>query len=485
MSGTSQDCWSTAPRVAVVVPAEGHPGWHDAATWCVLLEAWGFPAEQLPAGAAVPPEVTTLIVPAGAGEPRPLGSRTTVLDVGGDGKPREGSPAGRSMAGNGVVRFGTTAANLRAGDTERFVDAAERALERAAPLGLVGLCRWPGGIAAALVVDGDVDHPSGVEPECSRYVAPALETAQRAGFDSYGIFVAGANVDAEPTSFPATAPGYYNHSYGHPYSHWDPRPWEALDDREIADEIERCSRAFRQRLGRGDDAMFRLPHFQLDASARTYAVLDRLGYRAESSIGANVAITGGLPFHPARRPWSERPADAVHARSHPDGHRRHALLQLPLSTDPTDPAFAHGCCSYNTLGEGVRNRLADPAAYERVLDRVVEDGVRRRGLVHVFIDPPDAGFGRLPGDAVDYAGAVERWMRRAAARSDVVVLTTAELAEWWLAREAAIAALAVGVRDGRLVVELGSAPAGTTIAVLAPRDAGGRWAHVPASDLAA
>jgi hypothetical protein len=475
------DGWSTPPRSAVVVPDEGEPRWCDAAAWCVLLEAWGFPADHVPAGAAAPPDVTTLIVPTAASTAAsPPGSRATVLLAGAD------NPATRRWASAvDLVRFEHSADELRAGDGERFADAAERALERAAPLGLVGLSRWPGGVAAALVVDGDVDHPSGVEPECSRYVAAALDTAARASFDSYGIFVAGANVDHEPASFPASAPGYYNHSYGHPYSHWDARPWEALDDREIANEIERCSRTFRRRLDRGDDAMFRLPHFQLDASARTYAVLEELGYRAESSIGANVSITGGLPFHPAQGPWSDRPDDAVHARSHPDERGRHALLQLPLSTDPTDPSFAHGCCSYNTLGEGVRSRTADPAAYERVLDEVVEEGIRRRNLVHVFIDPPDAGFGRLPGDAVDYAGAVERWMRRAAGRSDVAVLTTAELASWWLAREAAIATLRAGVRDGRLVVGLGDAPPGTAIAVLAPRSAGGGWHHVPASEIAA
>jgi hypothetical protein len=481
MDEIPQDGWSTPPRLAVVVPAEGRPGWRDAAAWCVLLEAWGFPADHLPAGAPVPLEVTTLIAPEGVEEEaRPPGPGATVLAVGGGGRVSERPP----RRGN-VVRFEASADDLEAGGTERFADAAERALERAAPLGLVGLSRWPDGVASALVVDGDVDHPSGVDPECSRYVVPALETASRAGFDAYGIFVAGANVDHEPASFPPAAPGYYNHSYTHPYSHWDPRPWEDLEDREIADELRRCSLAFRRRLDRGDDAMFRLPHFQLEASGRTYRVLDDLGYRAESSVGANVAITGGLPFHPARRPWSDRGDDAAHARSHPDTAERHALLQLPLSTDPTDPAFPHGCCSYNTLGEGVRNRTAGPGAYERVLDRVLDTGVRRRGLVHVFIDPPDAGYGRLPGDAVHYADAVERWMRGAVHRPDVATLTTAELARWWHAREAAVPTLRTRVRDERLIVELGDAPPRTTITVLAPRAVGGGWRRVPAPEIAA
>jgi len=39
--------WSVAPRLGIVVPPEGAPGWTDAAWWAVQLEAWGYPAERL------------------------------------------------------------------------------------------------------------------------------------------------------------------------------------------------------------------------------------------------------------------------------------------------------------------------------------------------------------------------------------------------------------------------------------------------------
>ncbi len=98
--------------------------------------------------------------------------------------------------------FGIPVGAVDRRSTEAVVLLAEALLDLAAPAGLVGLGRWPGGRQAALVVDGDVDHPTGVDPECARYVGPALETARRAGYPAYGIFVAGANVDAEPDSFP-------------------------------------------------------------------------------------------------------------------------------------------------------------------------------------------------------------------------------------------------------------------------------------------
>ena len=368
-----------------------------------------------------------------------------------------------------VAWFGIPVASFDRRATETVVLLAEAILDQAAPAGLVGLGRWPAGRSAALVVDGDVDHPTGVDPECARYVAPALETAVRAGYPAYGIFVAGVNVDAEPGSFPA-APGYYNHSYGHPYSHWDPRPWESLTADAMADELRRCAAAFERHLGRGDEHIFRLPHFQLEAAGRTYGVLDALGYRAESSVGANVALTGGLPYHPAREAWSTREADVAWARSHPDPDGRFSLLQLPLSSDPSDPAFSNGFCSYNTLREGVRRRTANPEAYEALLDEVVERAVVRRSLAHVFIDPPDAGYGRLAGDVRDYARAVERWLRRCVHRDDLAVLTTAGLAAWWSAREAALGRLSWRIDVGDIVVQLQDAPPGTSLAVLDPVD---------------
>jgi len=536
--------WSVAPRLGIALPAEGTPGWTDAAWWAVQLEAWGHPADRVagPDG-AVDGGWTTLVVAAAAiddaaaaaleralgagtslllaGRPSPAAARLLGLTLGpqvvggrlriddedlrvaaGACVPAPGDdgcvaldppgPVGelepgwtvlarwvgeppaiavRPVAGAArpttLAWFGLPAAALDRRATEVAVLLAEATLDRAAPAGLVWLGRWPGGRPAALVVDGDVDHPTGVDPECARYVAPALDTAEQAGYPAYGIFVAGANVDAEPASFPP-APGYYNHSYGHPYSHWDPRPWESLDADEMTAEVRRCADAFARHLGRGDEGIFRLPHFQLEASERTYQVLDALGYRAESSVGANVAITGGLPYHPARRAWSDRPADLAWARSHPDPAGRFVLLQLPISSDPIAPDFDNGFCSYNTLEEGIRRRTAAPEAYEILLDEVVERAVARRGLAHVFIDPPDAGYGRLAGDVIDYADTVERWLHRCTARDDLAILTTAGLAAWWSAREAALGRVALRVDSGELVIEVADPPPGTTLAVLDP-----------------
>ncbi len=536
--------WSTAPRLGLVVPPEGTPGWTDAAWWAVQLEAWGYPAERAaePAG-TVAGEWTTLVMAAEAiddaaaaaleraleagtslllaGLPTPAAARLLGLTAGAQavgGRLRIDDEDLRVAAGAcvpapgedgcvvldppgpvgelgpdwtilarwvgeraalavrrvpGAARpttlawFGLPAAALDRRATEVAVLLAEATLDRAAPAGLVSLGRWPEGRPAALVVDGDVDHPTGVDPECARYVAPALEMAARAGYPAYGLFVAGANVDAEPASFPP-APGYYNHSYDHPYSHWAARRWESLDAGEIATEVRRCADAFARHLGRDDEGIFRLPHFQLEAAERTFDVLDALGYRAESSVGANVAITGGLPYHPARRPWSERPADLAWARSHPDRAGRFGLLELPISSDPIAPDFSSGFCSYNTLDEGVRHRTAAPEAYEILLDEVTERAVARRGLAHVFIDPPDAGYGRLTGDVIDYAGTVERWLRRCTTRDDLAIFTTAELAGWWSAREAALGRVALRVDSEELKIEVADPPSGTTVAVLDP-----------------
>jgi hypothetical protein len=463
--------WSRAPAVGVIVPAEGDPGWIDAAFWCALLGAWGIPARAAAPRDAASAAWSTLIVPAACVDG---GLRETLVGI----DPSSLLVVGGGDAGptvDGAHRFTAAASTLDAGSTEDIVDRAYDALLAAAVQGLVGLWRGPDGADAALVVDGDVDHPTGVDPECARYVAPAIETMRRARYPAYGIFAAAANVDAEPESFPPGA-DYYNHSFSHPYSHWNAAAWESLDEPAMAAEIERSDEVFRRRLGRGDQALFRLPHFQMEAAARSYDVLERLGYRAESSVGANHSVTGGLPFHPAIDPWSARPEDAAYARSHPDPSRRRRLLQLPISTDPTDPAFPNGCCSYNTLAEGVRERTAAPEAYEDVLEAVVASAVGRRGLAHLFIDPPDAGYGRLPGDAPDYASAVERWLARAVARDDVATLSTAQLTTWWLAREDAVGNLAVEVERGTLVVRVPDPPPGTTLLVRPP---GGEPTIVP------
>ena len=415
--------WAREPRIGVVVPPEHDPAWPAAARWCALLEAWGFPFERV--GSAPPEGFTTLLTP-------------EMLPV----------PAG-------------------AGREDELADAAFSVLEAHASAGLVGLWRWPGGARAALVVDGDVDHPTGVDPECARYVAPAIDTMRRAGYEGYGIFAAGANVDAEPGSFPPGAE-YYNHSFSHPYSYWEPDAWATLSAERMTEELERCEATFRARLGSGDHAMFRLPHFQWEAWERSAAVIDGLGYLAESSVGGNHAVTGGLPYHPALEPWGDRPEDAAYFRSHPDPGGRRGFLQLPISPDPTDRAFPNGCCSYNTIREGVRNRTATPDEYETVLQQALDQAVALGGLAHLFIDPPDAGYGRLEGDVHDYAGAVERWLTRAMRRDDLAPMSAAALARWWTSREEAVRRLRWRLRDGALRVRLDDAPPGTALALFSP-----------------
>ncbi len=469
--------WSVAPLVGVVLPDDATPGWADAAFWVALLEAWGVPTEPSSPGDLAPRRWTTVVVPAAAVD----GALSAALAALDDASiVLAGSPsadARRLVNRSRVVVFEPSAEALTPATSENTVEAAEEAILEAATGGLVALWRWPEGKDFALVADGDVDHPTGVDPECARYVAPAIETARRAGYSAYGIFAAAANVDAEPASFPPRAE-YYNHSYTHPYSHWNPEPWDALDAAGMRRELVRSDNAFRRHLGGGDHRMFRPPHFQLKASDRTYDVLEELGYLADSSIGANVSATGGLPFHPARAPWSARSEDAAYARTHPSPAGRRPFLQLPISTDPTAPDFPHGCCSYNTLGEGVRSRTAEPSAYEDVLQTIVDRAARRRGLAHLFIDPPDAGYGRLPGDVPDYASAIERWLARATARDDVALLSAAELASWWHAREEAVQRISSRVDDEGLIVDVPERPRGAVLAVRAP-GADATWQVMP------
>lgn len=463
--------WDLTPCLGVVVPDQGSPGWIDAVFWCAILEAWGFPFERIEPRALARARCTTLVLPGPAvDEELARATRDALARVAGVRAIVTGdrTPAADDLE---AVRFEPSATRLSPADTEDVVDAIEPTLREGALAGLVGVWRWPNAKTAALVVDGDVDHPTGVDPECSRYVAPAIETARRAGFTTYGVFAAAANVQAEPRSFPPGAE-YYNHSFTHPYSHWNSRPWESLDADAMAEELTRAAETYRTELGVSDQGVFRLPHFQLEAWDRTADVLEALGYRADSSIGGNVSVTGGLPFHPARAPWSDRPEDAAYARTHPDVAGRRPFLQLPISTDPTDPWFPHGCCSYNTLGEGVRARTAEPAAYEAVLHEVLDRAVARRGLAHVFIDPPDVGYGRLPGDRPDYASAVERFLTRAVEREDLAIMTTAGLVDWWLGREAAVSRLTWREEAGTLEVTLDRAPTGSTLVLLEP---GGDW----------
>jgi len=412
--------WTREPRIAVVLPPRSGPSWAGGARWCALLEAWGIPFEIV--------------------RDETSGRWMTLLTP--DMLPTSAAP----------------------GREDELAGAALSVLEAHATAGVVGLWRWPHGKAAALVVDGDVDHPTGVDPECARYVAPAIETMRRAGYEGYGIFAAGANVDAEPASFPRGA-AYYNHSFSHPYSYWEPAAWATLSAERMAEEIERCDATFRTRLGGDDHRMFRLPHFQWEEWERSAGVLDRLGYAAESSVGANHAVTGGLPYQQALAPWSDRPEDAALFRTDPDPARRRGFLQLPISADPTDRAFPNGCCSYNTLREGVRTRTASPEDYEVVLQEVLDGAVVTGGLAHVFIDPPDAGYGRLDGDTKDYAGAVERWLSRAVRRGDLALMSTAGLTDWWRVRAQAVARLRWGLEDDMLRVRLDDPPPGVALAL--------------------
>jgi peptidoglycan/xylan/chitin deacetylase (PgdA/CDA1 family) len=456
------DGWSARPEIGVVVPDEEQPGWMDAAFWCALLEAWGFRFSRTD-GLATDEAPSISIVPAAMVDADMAGS---LLPMGGvilAGRPSS------SCSGLSAVRAPMAASSLDRTTVETALTEARTALEMAASgVGLVSIWRWPNGKRAALVVDGDVDHPTGVEPECARYVRASIETARRAGLSKYGIFAAAANVAREPSSFP-TGAEYYNHSFDHPYSYWNEEPWQAMDAARMREEIAHARDIYREVLDVDDRGLFRLPHFQLEAWDRTADVLEELGYRAESSIGSNFAITGGLPFHPSRRAWSARVQDAPYARTHPEVSYRRPFLQIPISSDTTDPSFPNGFCSYNTLGEGVRQRSSEPREYEEVLHSVLSIELRRSGLAHLFIDPPDAGYGRLPGDRKDYAAAVERFLTEATSREDLAIMSTAELVDWWLAREDAVSRVRIELDGTTLTVNLDEPPHGTTLEIVSPR----------------
>ncbi|MGZ4114634.1 MAG: hypothetical protein ACXVQT_06095, partial [Actinomycetota bacterium] len=254
MNDVRLDGWTDPPVVGIVVPDEGRPGWTDAAFWSALLESWGVPAVTATLSDVTARHWSTLVVAAAVAHQDldSVDAASIVLAGAGTREPEAFGNAAR------VVRFDPSADALAQMNTEDVVDAAERAFLEASVTGAVAVWRWPGGKDFALVVDGDVDHPTGVDPECARYVAPAIETARRAGYRAYGIFAAAANVDAEPSSFPGGAE-YYNHSYTHPYSHWNARPWEDLDEGEMREELVRSDEAFRWHLGADDHRMFRLP----------------------------------------------------------------------------------------------------------------------------------------------------------------------------------------------------------------------------------
>lgn len=301
--------------------------------------------------------------------------------------------------------------------------------------GLVSIWYWKDAARSPFVIDGDVDHPPGVDPECTKYVPAAIDILSQASFDKYGIYVGARNLEEFPSYFPLDHQHYYNHSYSHPYSHWDERPWAALDKGEVTEQVRRCNETFCRLLGRDDQGIFRLPHFQLERSALTFQVLDDLGYVQESSVGSNYTVTAGFPFHPSQEPWIGVDDGESHFKSWPEPDKNFAVLEIPISFDPSAPDFPHGFCSYNTLREGVRNRTASPDGYLAMIKEVIDREYRRGGLIHIFADPPDVGYGVLEGDKVNYSQAVKQGIAYAKGFDDIVFMSSRELVDWWLARE--------------------------------------------------
>jgi len=301
--------------------------------------------------------------------------------------------------------------------------------------GLAGIWYWKDAARSPLVIDGDVDHPPGVDPECTKYVPAAIATLLEASFDKYGIYVSARNLEEFPSYFPLDHQHYYNHSYSHPYSHWDERPWAGLDKDEITGQIRRCSETFLRFLGQNDQGIFRLPHFQLERSTLTFQVLDDLGYLQESSVGSNYTVTAGFPFHPSKEPWTGIDDGESHFKSWPEPDKNFAVLEVPISFDPSAPDFPNGFCSYNTLREGVRNRTASPDDYLAMIKEVIDREYRRGGLIHIFADPPDVGYGVFQDDKVNYSQAMQQAVAYAASFDDIVSMSPRELGDWWLARE--------------------------------------------------
>ncbi len=69
--------WPGAPRVTLVVPEDGGPGWEDSAFWATLPEAWGFSADRLEADrlADLAPGSTTIVATLALLRPRERGGR--------------------------------------------------------------------------------------------------------------------------------------------------------------------------------------------------------------------------------------------------------------------------------------------------------------------------------------------------------------------------------------------------------------------------
>lgn len=343
--------------------------------------------------------------------------------------------------------------------------------------GLAGIWYWKDAARSPLVIDGDVDHPPGVYPECTKYVSAAISTLSEASFDKYGIYVSARNLEESPSYFPLDHRHYYNHSYSHPYSHWDERPWATLNREEIIDQIGHCNEVFLRLLGRDDQGVFRLPHFQLERSALTFQALDDLGYLQESSVGSNYTVTAGFPFHPSKEPWTGVDDGESHFKSWAEPDKNFAVLQVPISFDPSAPEFPNGFCSYNTLREGVRNRTASPDDYQTMIREVIDREYRRGGLIHIFADPPDVGYGLLEGDKVDYSQAVKQAVAYAKSFGDIVFMSPRELVDWWLAREK------IEIYEQRITgnawdVRLKNAVPGTTLCLKPPEGKAVREARI-------
>jgi len=333
--------------------------------------------------------------------------------------------------------------------------------------GLAGIWYWKDAARSPLVIDGDVDHPPGIDPDCTKYVSAAINAFSEASFDKYGIYVGARNLEEFPSYFPLDHQHYYNHSYSHPYSHWDERPWAALDKDEVTEQIRRCNETFCRLLGQSDQGIFRLPHFQLERSALTFQVLDDLGYVQESSVGSNYTVTAGFPFHPSQEPWIGVDDGESHFKSWPEPDKNFALLEVPISFDPSAPKFPNGFCSYNTLREGVRNRTASPNDYLAVIKEVIDREYRRGGLIHIFADPPDVGYGLLEGDKVNYSQSLKQGIAYAKGFDDIVFMSPRELVDWWLTREK-IEIYEQGVTGKVWDVRLKNAVPGTTLCLKPP-----------------
>jgi hypothetical protein len=349
--------------------------------------------------------------------------------------------------------------------------------------GVASIWYWRDGVRSPLVIDGDVDHPPGVEPECARYVIPAIDTLAEVSFDKYGIYVSARNLEEFPACFPPSHRHYYNHSYSHPYSYWDEQPWAELGSDEVRHQIGKCNEAFLRLLGQDDQGIFRLPHFQLEKSLLTFQVLDELGYLQESSVGSNYTLTSGFPFHPSREPWTGVDDGEVHFKCWPEEDRNFRFLEVPISYDPTCPEFPNGFCSYNSLGETVRFRTASPDAYLAVFEEVVDREYRRGGLIHVFADPPDVGYGVFADDKVDYADAMKQAVTYASSLDGVVFVSPREVVDWWLAREKMEIAQQ-SISGGTWSVGLENAVPGATLSLKPPAGKVVREAHVGGRSIA-